>query len=70
MQVTLEANLLSDSLHLASDTLHFAQTDVVNLIRAERRGGVMFDLVIVPRPAVGQRAAANSRAAIRHVLVM
>ena len=69
VQVTLEANLFANRLHLASDTLHFAQTDVVNLIRAERRGGVMFDLVIVPRPAVGQRATANGRAAIRHVLV-
>ena len=37
-------------------------------LAAGGRGGVMFDLITVPRAAVGQRAAADGCAAIRHVL--
>ena len=68
-QGTGETDRLLLRLHLAQDTLHFGQSQIVDIIRGQRQRRVALDRVVVHRRAARQRRGADAVARRGQILL-
>jgi len=69
LEVSLEADYLPHTVHLAEDPRDLVETDLVDLLRRHVGRGVLLDQVCIPGLAVGQRRPRHAGPGLRQIVV-